>query len=190
MLAKSLLSTFPPPGGIAKNEISFLLIGFGAYTAGLVATVGPRARRDGGRAGWRLTTARRLAPRRLSASPLCSAHALTSPRLQVRGDLEDYTLWASGIKSAIKFMSSARKCPTRCAECSHRATLARPAYRPTTPTARPTRSPSLVCVRSLACALSASPILKLQKATRKAKKKKREAEKAKKAKKAQRQRQA
>ena len=89
-------------------------------------------------------------------------------------------------------MSSARKCPTRCAECSHRATLARPAYRPTTPTARPTRSPSLVCVRSLACALSASPILKLQKATRKAKKKKREAEKAKKAKKAkkaQRQRQ-
>ena len=56
---------------------------------------------------------------------------------------------------------------------------------PDQPTARPTRSPSLVCVRSLACALSASPILKLQKATRKAKKKKREAEKAKKAKKAQ-----
>ena len=41
-----------------------------------------------------------------------SAHPLASPRLQVRGDLEDYTLWRSGIKRALKFMGSERKCST------------------------------------------------------------------------------
>lgn len=33
----------------------------------------------------------------------------------MRGDLDDYTHWESGISRAIKFMSSARKCPTTCA---------------------------------------------------------------------------
>ena len=105
----------------------------------------------------------------------------------MRGDLDDYTRWKSGIKKVIKFMSSAHKCPTKCAAQAHtRAPLA------------PTRLPpdqhsflACVCVCALlACALRASPILKLQQAARKekqaARKEKKKEEEKKRAKQAQR----
>ena len=66
----------------------------------------------------------------------------------MRGD--DYTLWASGIKSAIKFMSSARKCPTRCARRMLTPRDPRPTSLPPDHAYRPTDALALACV----CALS------------------------------------
>ena len=75
-------------GGIAKNEISFLMIGFGACTAGLVATVGPRAR--GATAGVQVGASppRAASPRAASPLPL-SALLTRSPLPASRCDLED-----------------------------------------------------------------------------------------------------